>query len=148
MLTFHYIIWQIQFLLWQKHRMEESAWIEAFGSDLMPGKLLAKTQFHHSNLCYTHTCACRSCSLTDSSVPALWLTMCSSSSGFPSCCRMVSLSALSSTSERWALGPNDSLFWSRHLSRTWHTERKLNNSGAIKPTVLKPSACSDIDIRG
>lgn len=148
-LSLHYNIWQWNHWFWHK-LMHTAALcrnvVISRASDLMPRAFLAKTQIHHSNLCCTHTCACRSCSFTGSSLPALWLAVSSSSSGSPSGCRTVSLSALHSTSEPGALGHDDSLFWSRHLSRTWHEKReKNNNSGIIKLSLLKPSAHSDTD---
>lgn len=89
----------------------------------------------NSHLCFTHTCACRSCSLSASSLPVLWLAM-SSSSGSGSGCTTVSLSALGSTSEPAALGQDDSFFWSRHLSRTGHTQ---TDTHIVRLSQTKPS---------
>lgn len=84
-----------------------------------------RRQIHHSkSVSNTHTCACRSCSSTGSSSPGSWQAAPPSSSG----CGAVSLSALSSTSEPWSLGHDDSLFWSRHLSRTWRGKNRKNKA--------------------
>lgn len=76
----------------------------------------------------SRTCACRSCSLTAVWLPALWLaalslSSSSSLSGPAPACGAESLSALFSTAESAAAGPDDSRFWRRHLSRTWHANR-------------------------
>lgn len=100
----------------------------------------------YSHLVCSHTCACRSCSSLGFSAPVLWLSTASSSSGpSSSCCGGASLSGLSSTSELGAAGHTDSFFCSRHLSRTWHTERQKKSSGPIQRSLLQPSAHNGVD---
>lgn len=70
------------------------------------------------------TCACRFCSLR-----GVWLplpaafSLSSSFSGPEPSCGGASLSALCSTAESGAAGPDDSRFWRRRLSRTWQVKR-------------------------
>lgn len=107
--TLHYVTWQALFL-------GPCQWYH--GTNLFGIKPFV--------LCAC-TCACRSCSLTGVWLPALWLAALSLPSSSPSgpapACGAASLSALCSTAESGAAGPDDSRFWSRHLSRTWHTNR-------------------------